>query len=166
MQAEIKVKVTSLTHNELVSIFSDATYGNSMMKIVVANDPHTTKVAASVVNDPNIDTECREDLWAEILLNGGSICVVDTESGAKDKDDAFENAYHGEAHNVGFTELNEWFSGTYGATTYDINLEEFLRGCSKENAYELLREILDGDGDMWTAYNLMQIITFGEEIYG
>lgn len=163
MQTEIKV--TSLTHDELVDIFSGATYGNNMMSIGVANDPHTIEVLAFVVNDPNINTQCREDLWAEVLLNGGSICVVDTESGAEDEDDAFENAYHGEAHNVGFTELNGW-CGTYGATTYDINLEEFLRGCSKEDAYELLREVLDDGGDMWTAYNLMQIITFGEEIYG
>lgn len=163
MQTEIKV--TSLTHDELVTIFSDATYGNNMMLIEVANDPDTIEIMAFVMNDPNINTKCREDLWAEVLLNGGSICVIDTESEAEDEVDALENAYHGEAHNVGFTELNGW-CGSYGATTYDINLEEFLEGCSKEDAYELLREVLDGDGDMWTAYNLMQIITFGEEIYG
>lgn len=158
-----EIKVTELSHDELVDIFSTATYGNSMMGICVADD--SVDLMNKLALDENVNTSCREDLWAEVLLHGGNLCVIDAESEAEDEEDAKKNAYSGNAHKVGFVTLNGW-CGEYGATTYEINLKELLNGCCKENAYNYLKCLLDGDGDLYTAYNLMQIITFGEIIYG
>lgn len=157
------IKVTELNHEELVNILSGATYGNSLVGIEVAED--SKELAKKLRADETINTDCIEDVWAEVLLNGGNITIIDVESDARDEEDAIKHAYKGCANKVGFR-IEEGWCGEYGVTLYDINLKGFLEGCSNANAFNYLKDTLDGEGDMWTAYNLLQIITFGEEIYG
>lgn len=161
MKATIQVK--ELTHEELVNIFSNATYDNSSMGIRIPKE--SKELVEELKADNSINTDCREDLWAEVLLNGGSISIIDNESDAEDEKDAIECAYGGYGHKVGYRVV-EGFCGDYGVTTYDVNMQEFLNGCSNDDAMEYLKDTLDGSGDMYDAYNLLQIIAFGEVIYG
>ena len=54
----------------------------------------------------------------------------------------------------------------YEVSVYQVNLKAILRACSTERGYRLLTETLSGEGDYFTANNLLQIALFGEEIYG
>lgn len=157
------IKVTELSHEELVNILSSATYSNELLQICVADN--SEELADALRADAEINTSCREDVWAEVLLHGGNIYIIDTESGAKNEEDAKKHAYKGKAHDVGYIELNGWW-GPFGATYYEINIKDFLKGCSKPKAYEYLSILVDDDGDMWDGYNLIQLIAYGKEIYG
>ena len=57
----------------------------------------------------------------------------------------------------------EWYQTT---VCYEIGLQEILNGLSKPEANDDLQDFINENGDMWTAYNLWQIIAFGEVIYG
>lgn len=60
----------------------------------------------------------------------------------------------------------EEYNGYYHPA-YRVGLEEILEGCSTDEGYEYAKELfLDEDGDFFTAYNLLQIIIFGEVVYG
>ena len=48
---------------------------------------------------------------------------------------------------------------------YDLELEDILKGLSSEANFRMMQEIQSGEGDMFTAYTLIQRIIFGIEIY-
>lgn len=62
------VKVTSLTKEELVTFFSDATYGCQYWSVRVKE--------CSVPSNE----DCIEGIWADCLLNGGTLSITDNET--------------------------------------------------------------------------------------
>lgn len=141
------VKVTSINHEELVDIFSTATYGSDWLGFTTSTEygailpTNLDEIKAEFESKGN--TYCREDKWADILLNGGTLVAIDY----YDED---ENSEEGKE--------------------YPITLETFLNGLNKaysecpNNIHEV--EKFDGSADYFDANNVMQVILFGELIYG
>ena len=140
-------KVSDLTHDESVDLFSTATSGSSRMCISAEN-------ARDLVED----NDCREDVWAKALLDGREIVVSD---------------YYAEGEKYGnlpcVIDPLDGDCENYTVTLKDI--EKGLKKCfNHEDAY--IREYAehfragDGDMDLEEAETIMQIIVFCEHIYG
>lgn len=142
---KVEIKVTELSHDDLVSIFSAATYGNSNFAIDWdENDNKIAKIVKAIraehaKGESTIDSKvlCIEDIWAQILLRGGKLRFINC---CEDEDD------------------DDYCK--------EITLQDMLNGCSNAHAYTALSDTLSGAGDMYDAWNLVQIIMFGEVIYG
>ena len=53
-----------------------------------------------------------------------------------------------------------------GESVYEIGLQDFLNVASTKRGYQLLGDVLSGDGDYYTADAFLQRVVFGEEVYG
>ena len=84
-----------------------------------------------------------------ILLSGHTITITDLEA-------------EGEKYSNKFVR----FEGKYEAAVYELNLKDFLKTASTKRGFQLVEEVLSGDGDYWTADAFLQMVVFGEEIYG
>lgn len=62
-----QVNIKEVSHEELSSFFSLATYGQPYWSVKVC----PTKLTSSY--------DCREDIWADIILQGGTLQITDTE---------------------------------------------------------------------------------------
>jgi hypothetical protein len=76
---EKKVQVTELTKEELVTFFSAATYGCSYWTVKIVKKSMTKDVFDEIYNS----NQCREEIWADVLLRGGQLCVIDNEEDEK-----------------------------------------------------------------------------------
>lgn len=65
---EATFTVNKLYHDELVNIFSTATYGNEYAIIIKPSEE---------CDGLQLDAQSREDYWAAILEQGGSLWVYD-----------------------------------------------------------------------------------------
>lgn len=137
------VQVTGVTHEELVNLFSTAFYGNENMGAYY--DRHEL----DQIPEDQREGNCFEDFLADMILNGKSIQVTDYLAG-------------GEVY--GHLPSNPGYDDEF--IVYDVTLEDILQGLSSEVGFKMMQEIQSGEGDMFTAYNLMQRIIFTEEIYG
>lgn len=138
------VQVTGVTHEELVNLFSTALYGNGYMR--VDYDKHEL----DQIPEDKREGDCYEDFLADLLLNGKSIQITD---------------YLAEGEAYGPlpshpAEYNEEF------IIYDVTLDDIIQGLSSEVNFQMMNEVQSGNGDMFTAWGLIQRIVFGEEIYG
>ena len=105
------------------------------------------------------DGPCYEDKIASVLLNGGRFAVVDMEA---------DGTVNGPAKGVSTHTLEE------GEIEYRFDLKALKNGLKralkdKENGgFESLMNLMLGDGtfDATDADNLLQIVVFGEVIYG
>lgn len=134
---KISIKVTELTHDEIVTILAD------VHEITLA-----FRVALNHYDYPDLPKihTCLEDMAADMLLSGKSIFIYDTHSRYKK-----------------FGKLPAVYDEQMECMKYTVTLQDFLNGCSK--AYELTSKLLKGEGDCIDAYNILQMIVFGEEIY-
>ena len=143
--------ITDFGHDDLVNLFSTATYGSNCFDVVKKNrDYYGTKL-----EDEN---DCCEDVWAKILLSGRPVYVLDYY--AEENDDAYGNLPH------------EW-DVTRNAMKYTVTLEDIKNGLQKafDNGGYDAKCALDFsnddlDFDLIEAEALLQVITFGEVIYG
>ena len=135
---EIEVKIKSLTHIELADILCTAFYDNPNMSVDRGEGC-----------TPSIHHCCFENNLAQILLGGGYIEVTDCNA-AKDE-------HYGKLEYV--VSPDEYIF-------YKVTLKDILEGASNPECLKMIQDILSGEGDMYTAYNLMQMIIFGEIIYG
>ena len=137
MKAE--VKILELTHEELSNIITTAFYGNDIMEVDYEGSPSTHH-------------KCFEDNIAQVLLDGGTIRVTDTESWGSDNPAD------------GFGKLPRYINGD-DCIVYKVTLKDILEGASTPECLRMIQDILSGEGDMYTASNLMQTIVYGEIIY-
>lgn len=149
-----KITVTELSHEDLVDILSTALYGCDYLRT-----DYDRKEWASIPEE-NRPGDCFEDHLADMLLNGKTIEITDLES-------------DGELYKVRgvpckvVKEMSDYNPNeTYEVSVYTLNLKAILRACSTPRGYKLLTETLSGEGDYFTANNLLQIALFGTEIYG
>ena len=148
-----KTIITELTQEDLVNLLCTATYGSSWLSCYA---PDKKEVGIT-------DEDCLEDEWAKVLLGGKSIICTD---------------YYAEGECYGNLPCNidDEDNAEYTLTLQDIldGLQRSADGTFKDaNAYKgfLARCYNDfvNDGDDWDyteADALMQIILFGELIYG
>lgn len=137
------VQVTGVTHEELVNLFSTAFYGNEYM------GANYDKNELNQIPEDKREGDCFEDFLADMILNGKSIQVTDYL--AEGEDYGCLNCYP--------AEYDDEF------IVYDLELEDILKGLSSEVNFRMMQEIQSGEGDMFTAYTLIQRIIFGIEIY-
>ena len=143
---KVRITVTELSHEDLVNILSTALYGCNYLSVDL-DDP----VYETIPEDQRIG-HCYEDIGADILLHGGNLKITDYEADGE--------LYTKRRHKQG-PYLDE-----IGRGIYFISIEDILWACNTEHGYKLLTETLSGEGDYFTANNLLQIAMFGEEIYG
>jgi len=149
-----RTEILELTQEDLVDLFSTATYGSLWLAI------HAQDREGVEINE----NDCREDIWAKCLLAGKSIICTDLNS------------------------EGEWNYGNLpsrvddeGYVEYSVNLQNIKDGLSKcadgdfdyhgtEN--DFLSECFfnfrsnNGDFDNLQAECVMQVVIFGEIIYG
>lgn len=131
----------SIDKQKLVEIFSGATYGSEWLEIrTLKSEAHLDEV----FSQDYLDARCREDRWADRLLNGGHIVCVDW----YDEDASAEGV----------------------PMRYHLTLADVLKGLekAKTNAPRLYAEVFgeDGNPDYYDYMNIMQYVIFGEEVYG
>ena len=148
-----KTIIEGLTLENLVDLFSTATYGSSWLDI---DAPDRTGLAIE-------DGDCREDVWAKALLAGKHINCID---------------YYAEGDSYGFHPcvIDEDENGVY-----TIGLDDILEGLSacadgtfkgEKSDHDWLKDCFnhfragEGDMDLPEAEALMQVIMFNELIYG
>lgn len=105
-------------------------------------------MAIGYKGNPSISHDCFEDNAAQVLLDGGTILVTDQEADG----DIYGN-------------LPKYRDGN-GHVFYKVTLEDILKGASNLECLEMIQSLLNGNGDMYTGWNLFQRIVFGEIIYG
>lgn len=128
-----------LSHEDLVNILSTATYGSYWFDCRMNASPNLREKLAEKYGD------CREDAWAGMLLEGGTIIFLDY--------------YDAEENEEG------------KPTEYEVTLETFKNGVllaynNKEN--EWIRKGLEDEFsfDLNIAEAFVQLIMFGEVVYG
>ena len=150
-----KTIITEITKDDLVNLFSTATYGSSFFDVVKKKKDYY----GTELEDEN---DCCEDTWAKILLAGKPVYVLDYYS-------------EGEAYGKLPHEWDEKRGATKCcAMKYTVTLEDIKKGLQKaidnggwdaKCAFDLINDDAY-DLDLTEAENLLQIITFGEAIYG
>ena len=142
--------ISEITHDDLVNLFSTATYGSNYFAVAKKKKDYY----GTELEDAN---DCREDTWAKILLSGKPVYVRDYYS----EEEFYGNLPH------------EW-DEKRGAMKYTVTLEDIKKGLQKaidnggwdaKCAFDLINDD-SCDLDLTEAENLLQIITFGEAIYG
>ena len=135
------IKVTEFEHEELVDLLSTALYGSSWFEADYDSKIYET---LKVKNG-----ECFEDKLADMLLAGHKITIIDHE-----------------AEGVSYSKKCVRFEGKEDSAVYEVSLKDFLNTASTKRGYQLVDEVLSGDGDYWTADAYLQMVVFGEEVYG
>ena len=150
---KIETKITEITHEDLVNLFSTALYGNERLGVYYYVGDYKGKP----FEDPD---DCVEDKYAKILLNGGKIFVTDFY--AEDSDEHYGEIEHA------WNEEDETMN-------YTITLKDIENGLAKaasssepycRKSFSNFAENDCIDFDLNDADTLMQIIVFGEVIYG
>jgi hypothetical protein len=130
--------LTNINKEVLVDLLSTATYGCDYLGVL------TLKAEKSIdekFDSDYLENRCCEELWADRLLGGGHIVVVDYE-------DEDENGV---------------------PAKYKLNLEDFKNGLNKARDKEAVRDwadFVEEEDDYYTCNNLLQVIVFGEIVYG
>lgn len=151
MTAEIKV--TSLTHEEIVDILSTAFYGCDFL------DADYDSAFWRKIPAKKKEGSCWEDHMADVLLNDGIVTVVDKEA---------DGELYTKAGIPCRTEKAPWWDTDhpYEFGVYDLTLSALLKACSTPYGFALLNDVIQNQGDYYTANNLIQLAIFGEVIYG
>lgn len=134
-----KILVTELSHEELTDLLSTSLYGSSWFSAKYDKEVYKS------LNNKNGD--CFEEKLADMLLAGHKIIIVDTMA-------------EGESYSNKFVRLDG------DCAEYEIGLNDILKTASSKTGYELLKDVLSGEGDYFTADAFLQRVVFGKEIYG
>ena len=138
---ETKIKVTAMTHDELVDLLSTSLYDSAWFSA-----SYDRSIYESLESKTG---ECFEDKLADMLLAGHKITITDVEADGEKYSDKFVR-----------------FEGRYDDAVYEIGIGDILKVASTKKGYELICDVLSGEGDYYTADSFLQRVVFGEEIYG
>lgn len=145
-----KTIITGITHEDLVNLFSTALYGSAYFEADIAKKSDYYGTTLEKKDD------CHEDILAKVLLEGKPIYVYD---------------YYSEE--VAYGNLPHKWDKKRCAMRYTITIEEIKVGIAKaidngdwiaECALGLIEDACNFD--LTEAENLLQVITFGDSIYG
>ena len=139
-----KLQVTEITHDDLVNILSGLNCENDFA--IAYKRGYYKQIPAN-----EREGDCLEDKCADCLLHGFDICVTDV---------------YAEGDVQGWGEQLEHDINEDGSVDYYFNLEQVKKGLECEDAQEYVQDLVNGNDDYWTCYNLIQFVLFGELIYG
>ena len=156
-----KTTITEITHDDIVNLLSTGLYGSQFLGVDYSIEDYR-KI-------PNPDEyNCIEDKCAKLLLNGESIVIYDMY--AEDEEDFHGKLYHS------WDSDNETMDYTITLSDIEKGLQKCLDGtfkindgCDEEVGYikKCMSDLMnDGDLDLYEAQNILQIIVFGQIIYG
>ena len=136
--------ISGITHEDLVNLLSTATYGSDWLSV-----EHIAAIT---------DYETFEDGLAEELLSGASIRFCDYN--AEDKDDFYGNLPHK------WNKKNECMCYIVTLKDIEIGIAKAIDngGFENECAQNLIH--VPENFDLYEAEAIMQMIVFGELIYG
>lgn len=134
-----QIKVTELSHDDLVNILSTGLYGSTWFEASYDHNLHRSLAKK--------EGECFEDALADMLLAGHKITFTDYE-----------------AEGESYSKKCVGFDGD--AAVYEVTLKDFLHTASTKRGFKLVEDVLSGDGDYWTGDAFLQRVVFGEEVYG
>ena len=141
-----RTEILELTQADLVDLFSTATYGSAWLSISAQDRRH-------IVAD---EDDCREDIWAKVLLAGDTIVCTD-------------NYAEGECYGKLPCTIDEDENADYTLSLQDIKngLQKCADGEMGSWCATAFRAFQEGEGGMDNpmAEMLMQAIIFGELIY-
>lgn len=140
-----KTIIEEITHDDLVTLLADSTYGSQWLSI------------SSDARDLRDDGDCREDIWAKALLAGRSIEVYD---------------YYAEGCVYG--NLPHTIEDDGEVVHYTVTLEDVKSGLTRcidggdPYTMKCINDLMSdsSDWDICEAEAVMQVIVFGEVIYG
>ena len=151
---KIKSTVTEVSHDDLVNLFSTAFYGSDIFAVEWDNKAYSHLKK---------DGDCIEDILARIILNGGTIDVIDREAEEEDNYSSFIKSYYEEGFGMHYPiDLGIIRDGISNALNGDA--KNVTASYAMECAKDLITE--DGSFDFIEATVLLQIILFKEVIYG
>lgn len=147
---EIKVTIKELTHEDLVNLLSTTFYGSPTFAPMLVDEFMSYEYIG--------EGDCLEDKMANVLLCGGRVAAIDLEC----DDELFENKGV-------LARINEGGEGEYQFDLKAIKKGlkmalESKKGYIRSAALNFL--IDDGSFDAGDAEVLIQMIIFGEVIYG
>lgn len=148
---KVQTIITDITHDDLVNLFSTATYGSDYLYILIPKGNYK----GTELEDEN---DCCEDKWAKVLLAGKEVWVYDYN--AEDEDDFYGNLPH------------KWDDDSmrYTLTLEDIKqgLQRALSSDDREHPHDEVLHLINEDDcfDYCEADFVMQYIVFGKSIYG
>jgi hypothetical protein len=132
------IKIENITREELVDLFTTATYGSSWLGIkTLKNERHLDEQ----YSPEYLEERCIEEKWADRLLAGGSIVCIDYD----DEDEDGKPV-------------------RYVLNLDDI--KKGLTKAAMGEAVRDWADFCDENDDYFTCNNLMQVCIFGEVIYG
>jgi hypothetical protein len=134
-----KITVTELSHDDLVNLLSTALYGSNWFAA-----SYDKKIYESLTET---EGDCFEDKLADMLLAGHKITITD---------------YYAEGES--YSKKCVGFDGE--DAEYEVTLKDFLKTASTKSGFKLVEEVLDGNGDYWTGDEFLQMVMFGDVIYG
>lgn len=150
-----KTEVRGITHDDLVTLLSAATYDNPNLWVEIMNKGRHSFTTRT----------CREDAWAEVLLKSDAIKVVDMCS-------SYDN---GERYDEYAFKDEDTGCAAYPLILKDIEVglarcldKEVTCHCGEESSLrDAAINLMDGSSefDAVQAYNLLQAILFNEIIY-
>lgn len=151
-----KTIIESIDHEDLVDFLSTALYGSNIFSCNYSKETYEKYCETS-------ENDCIEDKMAKLLLRGDEISIGDMY--AESNDESYGNLSH------------EW-DDEHEIMWYDVTLDDIKRGVQKcldgtgDDEEEYLRrcamDFVNGEGDMDLpeAEAIMQVILWGELIYG
>ena len=142
---KFEVKIQEMSHDELVDLFSTALYQNPAFECDYSKEDRDKVMT---------ENDCYEDIIAKILLNGGSVDIIDKYS------EEYDEPYSEDAY---WDEDEESY-------VYPITLEDVY--CGLENAAKSQNDnkhfmaLINEESDMIDCDTLLQYICYGDVIYG
>lgn len=149
------VKIQEITHDELVDLFSTALTGSPNL-----GADYDAQFYGNLPMDKKLKDVYFEDILATVLMNKGTIQILDLYSSGED------DFYGKFPHKYISRENDPEKEYNFDCMAYSVTLDDILSGIDTIEKANTLQYILDGGGDIWDASNLIQEIVFGEIIYG
>lgn len=148
------VKVSCITHDDLVNLFSTALYGSSWLGCEYRIDNNAKEVPAK-------DGDCYEDRIADVLLAGKKVELLDRY--AEDESDHYNSAI---PHH--WDEDEDCMIYTITLKDIEDGLSRMLQsqGWSAKYVMALINADEEGDFDQPQAESIIQHILWKQEIYG
>ena len=146
-----KVQILELSHDDIVELLSTACYGSYVFTFTYDRDKY--------VGDCDFKAnDCAEDVAAKILFAGGDICIIDRY--AEDADEHYGNltAHYDDGEMIYSVNYGDIIRGLNAAANYETS---WVRKC-----FNSFLNYEEGDFDQLRAETLLQVIVFGEHIYG
>lgn len=137
-----RANIDNISKETLVDLFSTATFGSNWLEITTLR---AERYLDDKFSEEYLENRCREERWADRLLNGGHIICKDYEDSQEDE------------------------NGDCIPTRYEIDLNTLKERLKLARDKEAVRDwcdfVLEND-DYYTCNNLMQVVMFKEIIYG